>query len=446
MSKQHFTKIGFILAAAGSAVGLGNIWRFPYIAGEYGGGAFVLVYIGALLFVGIPVLMAEIMLGKMGKKESVGAYEALSPENKRPWKYAGFSFLSGFLILTFYAVVLGWVFAYIYITLTGLPQNADQAKELFVGFLTTSVNTQLLFHAIAVLLTGYIVYKGIKNGIEKVNSVLMPMLLFMLLFMLIYAFTLDSFGQAISFMFRPDFSKLSSEAVLVAVGQAFFSLSIGMAVMLTYASFINQKTKVYSSAITITLLDTLIAIIAGIAMFSFLFEQNMPSSQGAGLAFISMPAVFYQFGSIGTLLALFFFASLAFAGLTSAVSILEPTVSYLIERHKFSRAKATFLPLIVIYLLGVVALLSNINGFEALTIAGKNIFDWTDFITAAILLPLGGLLVAIFMGFIADKERIIMEFRNEGLSLKVIKIWFFLIRFVAPIAIIGVISAKIMGL
>lgn len=446
MSKQYFSKIGFILAAAGSAVGLGNIWRFPYIAGEYGGGAFVLVYIAALLLVGIPVLMAEILLGKMGKDEPVSSYENLAPDGKKWWRFAGFSFITGFLILTFYSVVLGWVFAYVFITLTGLPSSAEAAKDLFMTLLQQDLATQLFFHLISTALVGFIVLRGIKQGIEKVNNILMPLLIFMLIFMLVYAFTLDSFGKAISFMFAPDFSKLSSEAVLVAVGQAFFSLSVGMVVMLTYASFANQKTKVFNSAIIITIFDALIAIVAGVAMFAFLFEQNMPSSQGAGLAFISMPAVFFEFGSVGVVLSLLFFISLAFAGLTSAISILEPTVSHLIKQRKYSRKKATFVPLIAVYLLGVVALVSNVSGFEFLTFGSKNLFDWFDFVTAAIMLPIGGLFVAIFMGFVVDKNRIVTALKTEGLSSKTIGFWFFLLRYVAPIAIIGVIGAKMMGL
>lgn len=446
MSRQNFSRIGFILAAAGSAVGLGNIWRFPYITGEYGGGAFVLVYIAALLLVGIPVLAAEIFLGKMGKDEPVSAYENLAPEGKKWWRFAGFSFLTAFVILTFYGVVLGWVVAYIQITLTGLPSSAEEAKLLFMELLTQDLKTQLFYHLLVMALVGWIVFRGIKKGIEQVNNILMPTLFLMLIFMLGYAFTLDSFGKTLAFMFEPNFSKLNSDAVLVAVGQAFFSLSVGMAVMLTYASFANENTKVFKSAVIITVFDTLVAIIAGVAMFAFLFEQNMPSAQGAGLAFITMPAVFFEFGSIGIVLSLLFFISLFFAGLTSSISILEPTVSHLIKQKSWSRKKATLIPLVAVYFLGIIALLSNAEGFEMLTFWERNIFDWFDFMTAAILLPIGGLFVAIFMGFVVDRKKIDAELKDEGLSPKTINIWFFLLRFVAPIAIVGVIGAKMMGL
>ncbi|MGE4294186.1 MAG: sodium-dependent transporter [Campylobacterales bacterium] len=446
MKETRFTRIGFILAAAGSAIGLGNIWRFPYITGEYGGGAFVLVYLATLALVGIPILMAEILLGSITQKEPVGAYESLAPTGKKQWRFAGFTLLGAFVILTFYTVVIGWVLAYFFTALAGLPQSTEEAKTLFVNLVTQEADTQIFFHAIAMLLTGWVVYKGIKNGIERVNTVLMPALFLMLLFLFFYAVSLDSFGRAVSFMFAPDFSKLSADAVLVAVGQAFFSLSLGMTVILTYASFSNDRTRALPSALTIASLDTLVALVAGLAMFAFLFDQNMPSAQSVGLAFISMPAVFYQFGGAGQVLALIFFASLAFAGLTSAISILEPTVAHLTQRRRWSRAKATWLPLLVAYLLGVVTLLSNVAGFEWLSFGGKNLFDWADFVTAAIVLPVGGLLLAVFMGYAADRQRITAHLRHEGLSMRAIAVWFWLLRYLAPVAVVGVIAAKVMGL
>lgn len=446
MKETGFTRIGFILAAAGSAIGLGNIWRFPYITGEYGGGAFVLVYLATLAVVGIPILMAEILLGSTTRQEPVGAYESLAPNTRKQWRYAGFTLLGAFVILTFYTVVIGWVMAYFFTALTGLPQSSDEAKTLFMTLVTEDAATQIFFHAIAMLLTGWIVFRGIKKGIERVNTVLMPALFLMLLFLFFYAATLDSFAQAVGFMFAPDFSKLSADAVLVAVGQAFFSLSLGMTVILTYASFAGERTKTLPSALTIAGLDTLVALVAGLAMFAFLFDQNMPSAQSVGLAFISMPAVFYQFGGAGQVLALIFFASLAFAGITSAISILEPTVAHLTRRRGWNRAKATWLPMLIAYGLGLAVLLSNINGFGWLSFGGKNLFDWADFITAAIVLPVGGLLLAVFMGYVADRQRLTAHLRHEGLSMRAIALWFWLIRYVAPVAVIGVIAAKLMGL
>ena len=427
-------------------MGLGNIWRFPYITGEYGGGAFVLVYLATLALVGIPILMAEILLGRMAQKEPVSAYEALAPQGRKKWRFAGLTLLGAFVILTFYTVVIGWVIAYFFVAVGGLPAGPEEAKTLFINLVTQDAATQIFFHAIAVLLTGWIVFKGIKKGIERVNTVLMPALFLMLLFLFFYATSLEAFGRAVSFMFAPDFSKLTADAILVAVGQAFFSLSVGMTVILTYASFANAHTKAFPSAITIAGLDTLVALVAGLAMFAFLFEQNMPSAQSVGLAFISMPAVFYEFGGIGQLLALVFFVSLAFAGLTSAISILEPAVAHLTQRRGWSRAKATWLPLLIAYLLGLLTLLSNLAGFEWLSFGGKNLFDWADFMTAAIILPIGGLLLAIFMGYVVDRGRITAQLRHEGLSLRAIAAWFWLIRYLAPVAVVGVIAAKVMGL
>jgi NSS family neurotransmitter:Na+ symporter len=446
VKEDRFSRVGFILAAAGSAVGIGNIWRFPYVAGEYGGGAFALVYIGAILFAALPLLIGEILIGKITRKEPVSAFEDLAPADKKYWRFAGFQIISSFIILCFYTVVIGWVLAYFVHSFFSLPESSQEAKELFTSFIAYDVSAQIFYHAIAVLITGAAVLGGIKRGVERANKIMTPALFIMLLFLLSYAATLPSFGKAVSFMFVPDFSKLATDAVLVAFGQSFFSASVGMAVMIAYASATQSGLKVCRSAALIVMIDTLVAFIAGIVAFSFLFYENMPSAQGTGLAFISMPAAFYDFGVFGRFLAAAFFAALGFAGITSSISILEPTVSYFIHRHRWSRAKATWLLLLVAYLIGVLTLLSVTDGFKFVRINDMSLFDFLDFSTSAFLLPIGALLVAIFLGFAVDRGRIASELKGEGLSRGAIKFWFFLIRFVAPVATIAAIAVKLSDL
>jgi len=334
MSRVHFTKAGFILASAGSAVGLGNIWKFPYIAGENGGGAFVIVYLITVALVGLPLLLSEIMIGNMAQREPVSAFEHLAPNRKKYWRLAGLSFLGSFTLLTFYSVVIGWIFYYIYIVIFNLPASPQEAEALFMKMLTTDIKTQLLFHSLSMFVIGYIVSKGIKNGIEKVNAVMMPLLMIIILGMFFYSLSFDSSSKAFDFMFSFDFSKLTPASLLIAVGHAFFTLSIGMAAIMTYASFSSKQTRILESGLWIVVIDTAVALFAGIMMFTFMYSFGMEPSKGPGLVFISMPAVFYQMGFVGNIFALLFFIALAFAGITSAISILEPTVAYLHQRKK----------------------------------------------------------------------------------------------------------------
>jgi len=450
MVKSHFTRIGFILASAGSAVGLGNIWKFPYLAGEHGGGAFVMVFLFTILFIGLPILIAEIALGNIAQKEPVSAYEHLAPNRKKYWRFAGLSILASFFILTFYSVVVGWILYYIYIVLFTLPESAQEAERVFMGMLTEGIEIQLFFHTLSMILLGFIVSKGVKKGIEKLNFILMPALLLIVVGMLFYAMSLDAFGKAFEFIFYPDLSKLTPYSILVSVGQAFFTLSIGMGAIMTYAAVSKTQTNIVRSSLWIILIDTFIALAAGLMMFTFLFDSGATPNQGPGLVFISMPAVFYQMGFIGNLFALLFFIALAFAAITSAVSILEPTIAHLTQRHKVSRFKAVFVSSLIIYLIGIIALLSNIKGFESLTLFGKSAFDFLDFFTSALMLPLGGLSLAIFMGYVVDKHIIERHLLESHLQPWHIKAWLFSVRYTIPIALVlvmlnslGVIDAEL---
>jgi len=438
MKIARFSRLGFILAAAGSAVGLGNIWKFPYIAGENGGGAFVIVYLITVLGIGFSVMIAEMLIGYMGRLDSVGSFEKLAPQNKSTWKLAGFIGFTGIMILTFYSVVIGWIFHYISVALVSLPSSVEEAEYSFTQLLQTGIGTQIFYHTLAFLTTTIIVIKGIKSGIEKMNYILMPTLIMILGGMFIYATTLDGFSQALDFMFNPDWSKINSETLVTAVGHAFFTLSLGMASILTYSASLPKKINLTRTSLIIVGLDTGIAIIAGLILFTFLFQYGEEPSKGPGLVFISLPAVFYEMGSMGTLLAVLFFISLAFAGLTSAVSLLEPMVQYLIDRYKYTRLSASLLAGGFFYIIGILALLANTKEYsELLTFGSRNLFDWIDFITASVLLPLGGLLISIFIGYVVPKEQVRAGLKSSMNDIG-FGVWYFVLRYLVPPALIVV--------
>lgn len=435
MHKNRFSRIGFILAAAGSAVGLGNIWKFPYITGENGGGIFVLVYLATVFFIGMSIFIAEVLLGSLTNKNAVTTIETLSPPQKKYWKYTGFTFLTGIFILTFYPVVIGWIFNYMVVSVSSLPSNFKESENLFMSFLKNDILSQIFYYTLACVLIAYTISKGVKKGIEKMNNILMPSLIFILTFLLIYSIQLDGFYKAVEFMFYPNFEKFHSSSIIVAVGHAFFTLSIGMATILTYAASLDKNVDIVRASITVVIMDTLIAIVAGLIIFSIVFTAAQEPGKGAGLVFITLPAIFNEMGTIGIYLALLFFIALAFAAITSAISILEPTVMYLVERKNMSRKNATYSVALLAYVLGLFALLSNTESFStALTFGSKNLFDWFDFISSAILMPIGGILIALFVGYVLDKEvsrKALIPFMGETYY----KIWLFTMKIVAPIAI-----------
>ncbi len=436
MKVQQFSRIGFIMAAAGSAVGLGNIWKFPYMTGEYGGGAFVLVYLVTIAFVGFSVMVAEMLIGALGRRDTVGSFERLAPPGKAGWKYAGFMGFNGLIIMTFYSVVIGWIFYYLFKILSGLPTSTDAAKATFDNLVANEAGLQIFWHTVATLIVTYVVYRGIKGGIEKINLILMPALMFILFGMLFYAFSLDGFSKAFSFMFAPDWSKLNSEAIVRAVGHSFFTLSLGMGAIMTYAASLPKHASITQTAFIVTFMDTLIALVAGLVIYTFLFQEGAPAAQGPGLVFISLPVVLSNFGYLGTLLALLFFLALSFAGLTSAVSLVEPVVQYLIDRFDTSRFKAVLIAGATYYLVGVGALLSYTKAWgDLFSIGGKPLFDILEYTTDSILLPLGGLLIAIFVGYVLQKERVYAALEHE-MGERYFAVWRFSIRYVAPVALI----------
>ena len=438
MQGERFTKLGFILAAAGSAIGLGNIWKFPYMTGENGGGAFVFIYLLTTVFVGISVFLAEAVMGRLSRGDSVSAFETLAPKDGTIWKYAGFMVFTGVLILSFYTIVIGWIFKYIFIAATSLPKSVDEAGVIFGSMVTSDTTGQIIFFTIAFFLTFYIVSRGVKRGIEKANLVLMPLLFVILFFLLIYSFTLDGFDESLRFLFVPDFSKVTPMSILAAVGQAFFTLSLGMGTIMTYSASLPKDANLVKSSFSVAFLDTFIALVAGLIIFAIIFSFGAEPSQGPGLVFVSLPPLFNEMGVMGTLVAFLFFVALAFAGVTSAVSIVEPTTMYMTNRFKMSRTKSLVVIGSVTYMLGIVALVSNIETLKGyVTFFGKGAFDILDILTSSILLPLGGLIIAIFVGYVIQKERLVSLLGNS-MSPVVFSIWYILLRYIVPISILAV--------
>lgn len=436
MKIARFSRIGFILAAAGSAVGLGNIWKFPYVAGENGGGAFVLVYLVTVIFIGFSIMIAEMLTGYMGRKDTVGCFESLAPKHKKFWKLAGFQSVTGLFIMSFYSVVIGWIFNYIITSTTSLPASIQEAEAAFATMLHSDILTQLFYHTLAFVLITYVLTKGIRGGIERLNLILMPTLMIILLGMFAYAMTLDAFSLSLEFMFAPKWERINSTAFITAVGHAFFTLSLGMGAILTYSASMPKNSNLVQSALWIVLLDTLIAIVAGLMLFTFLYEYGSSPAKGPGLVFISLPTVFYEMGIMGNIFAVLFFISLAFAGLTSAVSLVEPMIEYFINRFKWGRIKAAIYVGLFFYLLGIVALLSNTDAYrELLTFGNKNFFDWVDYITASIMLPLAGLIMAIFIGFAVEKQRVKALLKHQ-FGTVAFEVWYFSLRYITPVAMI----------
>ena len=443
MKVARFSRLGFVLAAAGSAVGLGNIWKFPYITGEYGGGAFVLIYLLTVLLIGFSIMIAEMLIGYLGRVDTVSSFEKLAPKNKNLWKFGGFQSLAGLFIMIFYSVVIGWIFNYIVTSLTYLPSSVQEAESIFTTMLHSDFLTQFFYHTLSVVIITYVLTKGIKGGIEKLNRYLMPLLMIILAGMFAYALTLDTFSQALSFMFSPDWSKINSEAFVTAVGHAFFTLSLGMGAIMTYSASLEKDANLVKAAFWVVFLDTLIAIVAGLMLFTFLYQYGSGPAKGPGLVFISLPAAFYEMGILGNIFAVLFFIALAFAGLTSSVSLVEPMVQYFIDRFSWGRVKASVVMGLFFWFFGVFAILSNIDGAkEFLTWGSKNFFDWVDYITAAIMLPLGGLIMALFVGFIVPRSEVEKVMRPQ---LKwAFNGWYFSLRYLTPVAMF-VVMLSLMG-
>ncbi|MCL7930718.1 sodium-dependent transporter [Halomonas llamarensis] len=434
---QWSSKMAFVLAAAGSAVGLGNIWRFSYLVGESGGAAFVLVYLACVALVGVPILISEWMIGRRGQKNPIDSMAELAEKSgkTRAWALVGFSgMLAGFLILSFYSVIGGWSLNYTLSAVMGTfnGQDADSIGAIFTGMLA-SPGTLLLWHSAFMLLVIGIVARGVTKGLESAVRALMPALVVLMLILVGYGMTTGHFGEALAFMFSPDWGALDGGVVLAAMGQAFFTLSLGMGIMMAYGSYLGEDVKLLSTARTVIILDTVIALLAGLAIFPIVFANGLDAGEGPGLIFITLPNAFGNMAA-GVILGLMFFLLLTFAALTSAISLLEPTVEMLEERTSLPRVTATIVSGIAVWLLGIAALLS-FNVWSEFLIFGLNIFDLLDTFTAKILLPLTGLGAVVFVAWRLDRKSVETELELSATGLSV---WNIVARVIAPIGVIAV--------
>ncbi|MCB2196829.1 MAG: sodium-dependent transporter [Bacteroidetes bacterium] len=426
------SKFGVIAAAAGSAVGLGNIWRFPYVAGESGGGAFVLIYLAFIFIIGVPVMLSEFVIGRKAQRNTFGAFKILAPG--KPWFIIGImGLVAAFFILAFYSTIAGWTLEYIVKAVSNGFKGQD-TTIIFESF-KTSTFKPLMWQFIFMFLTGWIVFSGVKNGIEKYTKVLMPLLFFLILLMCIRSLTLDGAAKGLEFLFKPDFSKITWGVVLEALGQAAFSLSIGMGALITYGSYIQKDNNLSKTALQVSLADTLIALLAGVMIFPAVFALGMDPQAGPGLVFQVLPELFMKMPA-GYIFSIIFFILLAVAALTSTVSLLEVVVAFASEELKISRNKATIIGAIAIWLVGVIATLS-FSDLSHVKLFDLTIFDILDYVSANILLPVGAMAIVIFLGWFFGKKLIFDELSNEGtLKMKFFGLFIFIIKFIAPIAIL----------
>jgi len=440
---QWSSRWAFVLAATGSAVGLGNIWKFPYITGENGGGAFVLVYLACIAVIGIPVMMSEIMLGRRGRQSPINTMYDLAVESGHNpnWKWLGWlGVLAGFLILSYYSVIAGWALAYVFRTMVGTftGATADGVKSLFFEQFLAHPETLLFWHTVFMAMTMIVVARGVKSGLEQAVKFLMPTLFLILLVLLGYAMSMgDAFMKGLDFMFRADFSALSWASVLTAMGHAFFTLSLGMGAIMVYGSYLSKSASIARTTFMIAIADTAVALLAGMAIFPIIFANHMEPGAGPGLVFISLPLAFGHMPG-GVLFGSLFFVLLSFAAWTSSISLLEPAVTWLVETLHVKRVTATLYAGILTWLLGIASVFSFNSWAFDFEFAGQlkenGIFDILDIATANFMLPLGGLFIAIFAAWFMshDASRDEMDI-GDGIRYN---LWRFLVKFITPVAIL----------
>lgn len=432
---QWSTRLAFILAATGSAVGLGNIWKFPYIAGENGGGAFVLIYLLCILMIGLPIMMAEIMLGRRGRQSPINTMKELAQESAVSafWSWLGWlGVIAGFLILSYYSVIAGWAMAYVVRVASGVFEGVtpDGASNIF-GELIADPEKLLAWHSLFMIMTMLVVARGVK-GLERTVKFLMPALLAILILLIGYSMEQGAFEQGVSFLFKADFSKVTSESVLTAMGHAFFTLSLGMGAIMVYGSYLPSKVSIGSTASLIALTDTVVALFAGLAIFPIVFANGLEPGSGPGLIFQTLPIAFGHM-AYGSLFGTLFFVLLVFAAWSSSISLIEPAVAWLVENKNMSRMRACIWAGLATWVVGIGTVLS-FNLTADVTLLGKTFFDILDYLTANVMLPLGGLCIAIFAGWIMSKEASAEELSFTKPVLY--KSWQFLIKFISPLAVI----------
>lgn len=427
-SGDRFSTKGFIMAAIGSSVGLGNMWKFPYITGKHGGAAFFLLFIVCLIVVGLPILLAEMTIGRGGRGDASTSFLKLT--GKKYWGAFGLlSVITAFLIMSYYAVVAGWTLHYTVESFTGiLFQSGVDYKSKFASF--AGGYLPLLWQAVVMAICGWVLARGVSGGIEKFNTFLIPGFFIILLVLMVRSLTLSGAGEGVRFFLQPDFSKLDAESMLIALGHAFFSMSLGMGCMLTYGSYVSARQSLGAATLAIGAGDLLYAFIAGLVIFPTVFSFGLEPGEGVGLAFMALPAAFSRM-PFGLLFGGLFFLLLAIAALTSAISILEVPVAYSITRWKWTRKQASLYVSVVCFLVGVPSALSVGGVLGSFQPGGKTVFDWVDFATAYVLMPLGGLIVTSFTAYVWKRAG-----EEAGLSGFWYRAWMTLLRYVTPILII----------
>lgn len=433
------SQFGFILAAAGSAVGLGNIWRFPYVTGKNGGGLFVLVYLLFTAVIGLPVLIAEVIVGRSTQSSPVAAFQRLT-SSRSPWVGLGWlGVAAGFLILSFYSVVAGWTLHYVVLALLGAFAGAEPATiaTLFDELVQNPWAT-VGYHGLFMVITVSVVFGGVQSGIERWSRILMPTLFLMLVGLVVYSLFLPGLPAAARFVFAPHAESFRVGSVLSALGQAFFSLSLGMGAMLTYGSYLPRETGIPKSGVWVAVLDTLIALLSSLVVFPITFSFGMEPQAGPGLIFQSIPIAFSKMTG-GYPLSVVFFVLVVFAAITSSISLQEVVTSNFIDLFGWRRRKVSLVTGAIIFVFGIPSALSSsgtVFGAGLLTpLTGKSFFDWVDHITANWMLPLGGLLIAVFAGFVVSGATRSEEFRRGTTWTGLHGIWLVTLRFLAPLAV-----------
>jgi NSS family neurotransmitter:Na+ symporter len=433
------SKLALVLATAGSAVGLGNVWRFPYMAGQNGGAAFILLYIGCILMLGIPGMVSEFIVGRRAQRNAARAYDQLS--GGKPWRFVGYlGILTSTIILGFYAVVAGWCLQYLYASLTGqVLGDADYISRYFADFSSHPVKP-VGWGVAFILLTHLVVVRGVRHGIERASKVLMPILLVLLLVLVVASCMLPGAWSGVEFLFHPDFSKVNGTVMLDALGQAFFSLSLGTACLCTYASYFTKDTRLLPAATQIALIDTGIAILSGLMIFPAAAAVGISADSGPSLIFITLPNVFQQafaaVPAVGYVVSIMFYALLVFAALTSTISMHEIGTAFFTEERQLPRRRSAWVVTAAASVLCILCAWS-VGAYEGLSIMGLSLMDFCDLLTANILLPLGGMLACLFVGWYIPQQVVYEEFTNGGRhELRFYRLFLFTVRYVCPICIL----------
>lgn len=446
--REHWTSsFGFIMAAAGSAIGLGSLWRFPYISGDNGGGAFVLLYILFTLFIGVPLFIAELVIGRKTQHTPILAYSNLSKKSQN-WKVIGWlNLLTCLIVLSFYCVVSGWCLNYTFMSLNQftLGKTSTEIRSIFeTVYISSDINLLWLF--IFILLNLFIVQRGIRRGIEYWSRILTPSLFFILIGLFIYGFTLPGFAEAAQFILTPNFSELTPIAVLRALGMSFFTLSVGLGIVLTYGSYLRPSASLPKVGLIVAMLAVIVSLMAALTIFPIVFTFNFPPEGGPGLVFQTMPILFAKLPG-NLVISTAFFLLLVFTALTSSISLFEVVVSSIIELFSFSRQKAMIIAACCTFILGIPSALS---GSKILfpnwaTIYGKDFFSTLNDVTTTWMIPIGGLLTALFVGYFTEKDAVFAEFERGTKLRRIYSVWRFAVRYLCPIAVILIILDQVIS-